>query len=83
MVPPTGEFLISARWIVPVIPSDAVFENHALVIDESVIKDLLPVDTARNQYPDAKEIELPQHLLTAGFVNTHGHAAMSLLRGYP
>ncbi len=82
MVSPTGEFLISARWIVPVIPSDTVFENHALVISESVIKDLLPVDTARNQYPNATEIELPQHLLTAGFINTHGHAAMSLLRGY-
>ena len=82
MVPPRGEFLISARWIVPVMPSDTVFENHALVMGESVTKDLLPVDTARNQYPNATEIELHQHLLTARFINAHGHAAMSLLRGY-
>ena len=78
----TSEYLISSCWIVPVIPAKTVFENHALVIDGNVIKDLLPAGKAREKYPKARQIELPNHLLTAGFINTHGHAAMTLLRGY-
>lgn len=77
-----NEFLISARWIVPVIPADIVLDNHSLVISGNIIKDLLPSNEARSRYPKLKEIELPQHLLTAGFVNAHGHAAMTLFRGY-
>ena len=82
MASSTSEFLITARWIVPVVPEGLVLKNHALVIKESIIKDLLPVTLAKEQYPNATAVDLPQHMLTAGLVNTHGHAAMSLLRGY-
>ncbi len=78
----TNEFLVTARWIVPILPADIVLENHTLVISGNLIRDLLPTREAKNRYPDLKEIELAHHLLTAGFVNTHGHAAMTLLRGY-
>ena len=77
-----NEFLVTARWIVPIIPADIVLENHSLVISGDVIKDLLPSNEAKSLYPELHEIELPHHLVTAGFVNTHGHAAMTLLRGY-
>jgi 5-methylthioadenosine/S-adenosylhomocysteine deaminase len=82
MASSTSESLITARWIVPVVPAGLVLENHALLIKGSTIQDLLPVDSARKLYPNATRVDLPQHLLTAGLVNTHGHAAMSLLRGY-
>ena len=49
MASSTSEFLITARWIVPVVPEGLVLKNHALVIKESIIKDLLPVTLAKEQ----------------------------------
>lgn len=74
--------LIAPRWIVPVLPRQTVLEDHALVLQEELIVALAPVAEAQAQYPHATRIELPNHLLTPGFVNAHGHAAMTLLRGF-
>lgn len=73
--------LISPTWIAPVEPVDTLLTNHSLVLEGQSIKALLPTDDARATYPDTKEVELPKHLVTPGFVNCHGHAAMALLRG--
>jgi 5-methylthioadenosine/S-adenosylhomocysteine deaminase len=78
----TDEFLISAKWVVPVIPEGLVLTDHSLLVQGSIINDILPRHEARKKYPDAKEFHLPDHLVTAGLINTHGHAAMTLLRGY-
>lgn len=73
--------LIHARWIATVAPGqDAVLEDHSLLMDGRDIADILPSDEARRKYPDASAVRLPRHLLVPGFVNAHGHAAMSLLR---
>ncbi len=74
--------LISARWIAPVIPERTLLENHTLVLDKHRIVDLLPQPQAIEQYQAASSFELPDHLLIPGLVNSHGHAAMTLLRGY-
>ncbi|MGD8644776.1 MAG: TRZ/ATZ family hydrolase [Chromatiales bacterium] len=73
--------LILARWIIPVEPTDTVLENHALVIDEGRIVDLLPAAAARQRYAAAVTHELTEHALIPGLVNAHTHAAMTLLRG--
>ena len=73
---------IIPRWIAPVIPRETVFENHALVIKGNKILDLLPAVEAEKRYPDSQQLQLENHLLIPGLVNSHGHAAMSLLRGY-
>jgi len=73
---------ILPRWIAPVIPRKTVYENHALVIKGKKILALLPAEQAKKQYPESNRVLLPDHLLIPGLVNTHGHAAMSLLRGY-
>lgn len=73
---------IIPRWIAPVIPRETVFENHALVIKGKKILDLLPVVEAEKRYPESQQLRLENHLLIPGLVNSHGHAAMSLLRGY-
>lgn len=79
-MPPT-ETLIEARWIIPVVPQDAVLEHHALYVKGGRIHDLLPQTLARERYPDAERITLKHHALIPGFVNAHTHAAMTLLRG--
>jgi hypothetical protein len=40
MASSTSESLITARWIVPVVPAGLVLENHALLIKGSTIQDL-------------------------------------------
>jgi 5-methylthioadenosine/S-adenosylhomocysteine deaminase len=73
--------LIHARWIAPVIPEDTVHLHHSLAVHEGRILDILPTDVASERYAPDVVHELEHHLLIPGLVNTHTHAAMSLLRG--
>ncbi|HIG41175.1 MAG TPA: TRZ/ATZ family hydrolase [Gammaproteobacteria bacterium] len=75
-------FLINPSWIVPVIPTGIVLTDHCIVVQGERIIALLPGKEARQQYPAWPCHDLPGHILTPGLINTHGHAAMTLLRGY-
>lgn len=80
----TPDLAVFARWIVPVVPSGVVLENHAILVSNGKISHLLPAEQARHELsPEAlaSAIELEHHALIPGLVNAHGHAAMSLLRG--
>jgi 5-methylthioadenosine/S-adenosylhomocysteine deaminase len=57
-------------------------DNTALVIDEGRIVDLVPSHEIPFSYRAAEEKFFDEHLVMPGLINTHGHAAMSLLRGY-
>lgn len=63
------------------VPEGTVLADHSLVISGERIAAVLPRDEAVSTYPDAPERRLEQHLVTPGFINVHGHAAMALLRG--
>lgn len=76
------ETLISARWVIPVRPQQMIFEHHSIAINKGKIIAILPTEQALQQFHPTSHIELPLHALTPGLVNTHGHAAMSLLRGF-
>ncbi|GAB2180705.1 TRZ/ATZ family hydrolase [Denitratisoma sp. agr-D3] len=80
--PQTVDTLIEARWIIPVEPTATVLENHALVIQEGRILDLLPAMDASRRYLPRQKTVLPEHILLPGLVNLHAHAAMNLMRGY-
>lgn len=75
------DLLVAARWIVPIEPANVVLENHALVIDQGRIVELLPLDDARTRFQARETLTLDQHALMPGLVNAHCHAAMTLLRG--
>jgi 5-methylthioadenosine/S-adenosylhomocysteine deaminase len=73
--------LIHADHIIPVIPRGKVLENHALAITGGRISAILPAADAGAI--DAGEVlELPGHALLPGFINSHGHTGLCLLRGY-
>jgi 5-methylthioadenosine/S-adenosylhomocysteine deaminase len=72
--------IISARYIVPVIPS-VVLNQHALVIHQGRILDLLPQAEARTLYNSENWVDRAEHLLIPGLVNAHTHLAMTLFRG--
>ncbi|MDD2723372.1 MAG: TRZ/ATZ family hydrolase [Methylovulum sp.] len=73
--------VIHARWIIPVEPASVTLEHHSLVIHDGRIIDLLPTSLANSQYQAATTENLPDHALLPGFINSHTHAAMSLMRG--
>ena len=76
-----ADTLIHPGWIVPVIPRGAVLENYSIALTDDRISALLPREEA--QAIEARQVlELPGHALMPGLINCHGHAAMSLLRGY-
>ncbi|MAT91507.1 MAG: N-ethylammeline chlorohydrolase [Halioglobus sp.] len=73
--------LIHPGWVVPVVPHGVVLEGYSLGLRGGRISALLPRDEARTLQA-RQELELPGHVLLPGLVNCHGHAGMSLLRGY-
>lgn len=75
------DYLLHARWIVPVEPFGVVFENHALAVSAGRIAGILPSADARARFGELPEHQFDQHVLIPGLVNAHTHAAMTLLRG--
>lgn len=75
------EYLVAARWVVPVRPANAVLQDHAIAVNNGRITDILPRAEALARYPDAPLTELASHILIPGLVNAHTHVAMSLMRG--
>lgn len=73
--------IIEAHWVLPVIPSNAILEHHAVVIDAEKIIDICPITEVHSQYQANEVIKLNNQILMPGLVNLHTHAAMSLMRG--
>ena len=82
MQPIKIDLLINSRWIIPVVPENRVFENCALAIDQQKIVGIYPQAEAQSKFDPLSVVDLDDHILMPGLVNAHGHAAMSLLRGY-
>ena len=79
--PQTVDLLIEARWVVPVEPHDVVLEHHAVVVDGDRIVAVLPISEARDAYAPRERVELGEHVLIPGLINTHTHNPMTLMRG--
>ncbi len=76
------DLLIHAQWIIPVVPHNKVFSQCSLVINGGKITAITPTAEARNRYKSDTIVELDEHIVMPGLINAHGHAAMSLLRGF-
>ncbi|MBT2143016.1 MULTISPECIES: TRZ/ATZ family hydrolase [unclassified Rhodanobacter] len=79
--PQPVDLMIEARWVVPVEPHAVVLENHAVVVQDERIVALLPITDARLAYAPRERVELGEHALIPGLVNSHTHNPMTLLRG--
>ncbi len=75
------DLMIEARWVVPVEPHAVVLEDHAVVINGDCIVALLPIKEARAAYAPRERVELTDHALIPGLINSHTHNPMTLLRG--
>ena len=73
--------LIHARWIIPVEPANTVYENYSIAIKDDKIEGILPTNDAKKKFTATTEHNLEDHALIPGLINSHTHAAMTLLRG--
>lgn len=73
--------ILHPSWLIPIVPRDTVLTDHSVVIEGNLIAAVLPQSEAR-AIEGAEHIDLTGQVLLPGLVNAHGHAAMSLLRGY-
>lgn len=80
-IPEFVDSLIHPGWIIPVVPEGDVLTGFSIALLDNKIAAILP--TEETSHISAREIyTLPEHALLPGLINAHGHAAMSLLRGY-
>ena len=77
----TVDLIISPRWLIPVVPQNAVLENHSVVIHAGNIIDICAQAELAERYLAIEELKLPDQVLIPGLINLHTHAAMSLMRG--
>jgi len=74
-----ADLRIDARWVLPMDDSDRVLENHTVLITDGKFTTVCP--TSECTETAAETVTLAEHALLPGYVNAHGHAAMSLFRG--
>jgi len=74
--------MLIPQWVATGEASAPVLTDSAVIVENGRISQVLPSEQAAQQFPDLTRVELPDHLVTPGFVNAHTHVAMSLLRGY-
>lgn len=74
-------FALHADAIIPVAGPENIVTGKSLIVRNGLIDDIVTTANAR-QLVDVAQIDLPGHTLMPGLVNAHGHAAMTLLRGY-
>ena len=71
--------LIEGGTVVVMDETGTILEGGAVLVEGDRITGLL--DVAAPRPADVPVLDATGHLVTPGLVNTHGHAAMSLLRG--
>jgi 5-methylthioadenosine/S-adenosylhomocysteine deaminase len=79
--PASADQVLYPRWVVPVEGPQAVLEDHAVVVRDGRIADILPAEQARERWQALQAVELPRQALMPGLINAHTHAAMNLFRG--
>lgn len=79
--PQDADLLLHPRLLLPVSPQGVVWEGTSVAIAGADIVALGATEQMRASYPNARSLELDDHLLMPGLVNAHGHLPMTLLRG--
>jgi len=75
------DLIINARWLLPIIPQNVLYEDYAVVIQDGVILDICNQSQVFTKYQASEIIQLENHILMPGLINLHTHSAMNLLRG--
>lgn len=77
----SADHIIHARWLLPIEPRDIVLREHSVALRTGRIAAIAPRNEIARRFTAPVATELAHHVLMPGLVNTHGHLAMTLLRG--
>ncbi|MCL4104127.1 UNVERIFIED_CONTAM: hypothetical protein GTU68_034989 [Idotea baltica] len=80
-IPEAVDTLIHPGWIVPIIPAGDVLTGFSIALKDKKIVAIVPTEETTS-IEAINTHTLPEHVIMPGLINCHGHAAMSLLRGY-
>ena len=85
--PAAVDALLHPRWLVPLsAPLSAsaaqVLTGHSIAITGTRIVAIGPSAELTSRFRSSHEYHLDSHAVMPGLINAHGHAPMSLLRGY-
>jgi len=75
------DLLLEAPWLIPGNGLPVVADAAVAVRDGRIVAAGERTDLAR-RYAPAERCMLPDHVVLPGLVNSHGHLAMSLFRGF-
>ncbi|MGH9723412.1 MAG: amidohydrolase family protein, partial [Bryobacteraceae bacterium] len=76
-----ADWVVSARYVVTVDAQRRIIENGAVAIRGDRIAAVGSKSEIDRKFQPRQRIDKPNALLAPGLINTHTHAAMSLLRG--
>ena len=64
--------VISPKWMLP-IKGKKLLENHSIVIDGGLIKDIGVTEKIKKNYKANEVLILDEHLIMPGLINSHTH----------
>lgn len=73
--------LLLPRWLLTMKPGEPVQTGQAVLLEGERIAAVGAAADLMALHPNATRVELPEHVLMPGLINSHTHSAMSLLRG--
>lgn len=73
--------IIHAKWIYTGEIHSPILENHAVIIHEGKILDIVHTNNLKNTYASSKIQHFPKHIITPGLINAHTHIGMNYFRG--
>lgn len=73
--------LLFPQWVIPVEPHNEFYTKYALAVDKGKILDILPKEEAKRKYQPLTTVNLSEHVVMPGLVNTHTHSPLVLFRG--
>lgn len=73
--------IIHTQWLMTCESKNNILENHALIIQDGRITDILPSKQASEKYTAKEVVHYSTHVVMPGFINSHTHIGMNLFRG--
>ena len=81
MPPISIDLLLHCQWVLPIVPSNQVLQDHSVAVEAGRIIEILPTTEALQKYNSKQTESLDKHILMPGLVNTHCNGSARLLRG--
>lgn len=77
----TVDHIIHAPWIITCEPINKVLTDHALILHQGLIQDILPSKEINQHYTSNSVQHYTTHAIIPGLINGHTHLGMTYLRG--